>query len=122
VQADLPEWLAREGIELAAAGALGEARRGEGDMSLQHPGIALPHLRAGLADHDGAGDVRRAVEVLAAAVDQIEFARLQLSIAFRRDPIVDDRAVGTRAGNGVEGEVAEMVALGPEASQLRGRC
>ncbi len=76
VETDLPQRTPSENIELAAAGALGKARPGQCDVTLEHARIAIAHFRAGGADRDGSGDVGGAIQVLAAAVHQVQLPRL----------------------------------------------
>ena len=61
VEAVLPEGAAGEGVEVAAARALGETCRGDGDMCLEDECKALAHFVGRLADSDSAGDVGRPV-------------------------------------------------------------
>ena len=79
-------------------------------MALQHAGEAILHLGRRLADGDCAGDVRGAVEILRAGIDQIEFALLQGAVGRLGGPVMHDGSVGPGAGNGVKTEVAEELA------------
>src|SRR3546814_4048966 len=67
-----PQILPRQNVELAAACAGGKARGGQRDMAFQHLGEATAHFRRRGADRDRAGDVGRAVGILAARIDQIQ--------------------------------------------------
>ena len=84
VEPVLPQRAARERVEVDAARALGEPRRGDGDVPLQHQREALAHLARRLADGDGARDVGGAVEVLGAAVDEKQLARRELAVGRAR--------------------------------------
>ena len=80
IQPALPQRVTREGVEIARRRALGKARRGNGDMALQHQREALAHFLPWVADGDRARHVGRAVLVLAARVDQEQLARLELAV------------------------------------------
>eukprot|EP01133_Synstelium_polycarpum_P025109 gene25109-biopygen21659 len=75
-----PQGDAGEHVDVHAARALGEARGGDGDDALEHQRELALHVIRRFADGEGAGDIGRAVAVLAAAVDQIELAILQLAV------------------------------------------
>src|SRR5712672_787186 len=100
VEALRPQELAREGIELRAGRPLGKNRAGDRNMAFEHASEAVAHLRGRLADGDGAGDIRGAVLVLGAGVDEKELARCDESIARGRDAVMDDCPVwpGPRDG------------------------
>ena len=56
--------------------------------------------------------------VLRAAVDEQELARRHLAVRGVADPVVHDRAVRAGAGDGVEGDVAELAGGGAERFEL----
>src|SRR5690606_2545614 len=72
IEPGLPQELARQGIELRAAGARREGLQGEADVALEHAGEAIALLRRRSAaavlvpDPYGAGDVGGAIGILAA--------------------------------------------------------
>ena len=86
-------------------------------MALEHQCEAAAHFGRRRADGDGPGDIGRAVRILAARIDQIERAWLQLAVGLRCDPIVHDGAVRAGAGNRVEAQVAEQVGVAAIALQ-----
>ena len=111
------------GIEIDAAGALGKARRGNGDHALEDAGEAVLVLRRGFAgaDPDGAGDVGGAVDVLAARIAQVDAAGLDRDVGIRVHPVVRQRGVRSRSADRVERQVAQGARrLVAEGTQLRG--
>src|SRR3546814_3330969 len=50
VEAGLPQKMPRQGIELLARGAFGEARAGQRDVALENAGETVAHLGRGQAD------------------------------------------------------------------------
>src|SRR3546814_10102907 len=66
-------------------------------MTFQHLGEAAAHFGGRLADRDGAGDVSRAVGILATRIDQIEGAGLDGAIGRFVDLVMRQRAVGARS-------------------------
>ena len=120
VEPGRPQGAAREDVELGAGGPHGEARGGERDVTLEHAGEALPLLGRRRPEGDGAGDVGRAVEVLAAGVDQVEHAGSEEPVGLRGGPIVDDGAARSRPRDRGKADVSERLLLGPEAVEPLG--
>src|SRR5262245_55429256 len=90
-------------------------------MALEHAGEAIAHLVRWRTDGDGAGDVRGAIEILRAGIDQVELARLDPAIGGLGDAVVDDGAVGAGAGDAVEAEILEQLVLAAEGGEaIRG--
>src|SRR5690606_34347980 len=102
VDAVRPQELPRERVELPALSALREAGARQRDVPAQHLRVATAHLGRGRTDADHAGDVRGAVEVLAAAVDEIEVAFGQWQRALGPHGVV--RAGAARAERGDRAE------------------
>ena len=121
IEARFPQRPAGEAVELAAARALGEDRGGDRDMALEHAGEAVAHLVGRLADRHGAGDVGGAVDILAARIDQVERALLELAVGLLARLVVDDRAVRPRARDAVEREVAKLGILAAKRFEMVGR-
>ncbi len=65
-------------------------------MALQHPGKAVAMLRRRRPDGNGAGHVGGAIEILTALIHQIERAGLERPVAFGRDAVMHDGAIGRR--------------------------
>ena len=76
--------------------------------------LRLGRLRA---DRDGAGDVGGAVDILGTGIDEIGLAGFERPVGALARPVVDDGAVRPGAGDRVEAEIAEEIALPPEARQ-----
>ena len=72
-----------------------EAHRRQGDVPLQNQREPPPHLLIDRPDGDGPGQVRCPVEVLRAAVDQVERAWLQPAVGLRPNAVMDNRGIGT---------------------------
>src|SRR3546814_19872861 len=70
-----------------------------------------PHLGARLADSNRAGHIGGAVGILAAGIQQEQLALAERAVARCAHPVVHDGAVGPRAGDGVEGEIAQLAGL-----------
>ena len=88
-------------------------------MPLHHAGHPLAQLvrrRAG-AGPDGAGDVGRAVRILRAGVDQVDFVGVDRPVGRLRHPVMDDRAVLAGAGDGGEAFAAEPSHLRAQRQQ-----
>ena len=120
IETALPERRAGQRVELGAGGPLGKPRRCERDMSLQYAREAgALAVRRG-PDSDRAGDVRRAVEELRAGIHQVEHVRRERPVGGLGHAVMDDRAVGPRAGDGREAEVAEERQLLAAAAQAGG--
>ena len=116
-----PQGRAGQGVDGVPGRAVRKAHLGQRHMTLQHEGVTVDHLLAGIADGDGAGDVGGAVEILATRIDQQQLAPLDAAVGLGRRAIVDHRPVGARARDGVEGEVLQRAGGGAEALQLRDR-
>ena len=67
-----PQKLPSERVEGEAGCALGEGGGGEGDQALQDEGVSFLLGGGGVPEVDRAGGVRRAVEVLPAAVAEVD--------------------------------------------------
>ena len=117
VEAVRPQRLPRERIELRAGDAFGKHRARDGDVALQHQREALAHFGSRLADRDGAGDVGGAVLVLAAGVDQEQFAGLDGAVGRAGDPVMHDGAVRPGAGDARKRHVLEQSGVAAEALQ-----
>ena len=77
----------------------------------------VAHFRGRLADRHRARDIGGAVLVLAAGIDQEQFAGRDRAIGPRRDAIMHDGAVGPGARDGRKGNVLEQAGLAAEAFQ-----
>ncbi len=55
---------------------------------------------------------------MAAAVDQIDAAWLQLAVGLLADPVVHHRPVRPRAGDGIERQIAQLAGVAAELVQL----
>src|SRR5690606_14092199 len=105
-----PQELPRQSVELRACGAGRESLHGEADVALEDARIAVLDLGGCFAGTDpyGAGNVRGAVGVLPARVDQIDAPRLEFAIGLLAYPVMDNRAVRASARNRVEAQVAKV--------------
>ena len=113
---------AGQSIELARPWCRREARGGDGDVALEHPGETVALLGAGLAlaaAEDGAGDVGGAVQILRAGIDEIDFAGLDLPLGSFVRVVVDDGAVRPRPGNGGKAQPLEKLILAAEGFEFR---
>src|SRR5262245_49337818 len=89
-------------------------------MAFENAGVAFLHFFARLADGERARYVGRAVEILAARVEQKERAFFQFAVGLHVRAIVVDRAVRTGAGDGVEGKVLQLASRFAEFLDLPG--
>src|SRR5262249_58564833 len=96
----LPQIAAREGIELGAGRGVGKYGARERNVALEHEREARAHLRSRLTDGNGAGNVRGAILILAAGIDEEQLAGHDRAIGARRHTIMHDGPVGPRACNG----------------------
>ena len=90
IEARLPQIPPRESVELRAGDAFGKHRPRDGDMPLEHAREMVAQLFRCAPDDDGPRHIGGAVEILRAAVDEID-ALADLQIALLRDPIMRDR-------------------------------
>ncbi len=116
-----PQRPAREGVEVLAARPLGEPRRGDGDVALEHESVMAAHLGRGRADGDGARDVGGAVGILAAGIDEIERVAGEAERGRAHRPVMHDGAVRPHAGDGVEADVLELARLAAQLLELHRR-
>ncbi len=86
-------------------------------MALEHAREALAHLLGWRADHDGAGDVGRAVLVLPAGIDEEKLAWREPAVALAGNAVVDDRAVRSRPRDGGKGNVLQEAGRAAEIFQ-----
>src|SRR4051812_4828305 len=93
IEPRLPQRPTSKAVELRPARSLGEHGGSNRDVPFEHAGEAVAHLRRWLPDRHGAGDVGGAVDILAAGVDQIERALLELAVGLLARLVVDDRTV-----------------------------
>ena len=112
-----PQKLARQHIQVGTRSALGEARPIQGNVAFQHQGKQAPHLGTGIANGHGAGDVRGAVVVLAAGIDQVYRVRWNLGGGAVAVVVVAHGGIAAGGGDGVKGGTLEMLAAGPEVQQ-----
>ena len=90
-------------------------------MTLQHQRINVALAVADVAKSYCTGDIRRAVAVLCATVEQQQAFRFELNVAERRRFVVNDSRMVGVSGDGVERDVAEERLLGAQLVQLRTR-
>ena len=70
IQPGLPKRHSRQSVDLRAGRSLGKYRARDRDMALENPREPIAHQARGSAHNDRAGDVRRSVFILRAAVDE----------------------------------------------------
>ena len=110
----------RQHVELIAAGALGEDRKLQVNVPLEHQRIVVAQLlRRRTIERDGAGDVGRPVVVLRTGVEEKGPLWLDLGAGVRHRVVVDYGAIGIISSDGGEAVVEVAVALGAEAGQDR---
>ncbi len=120
VAAGQPQVPAGEHLVPLAGGAGRERGQRAVDVAHQHAREHLLLAGRRLAEGDGARDVGGALEVLAAAVDQVDALPPQPAVRLLRGAVVDDRAVGTEAADRAEAAVLAVPILPPELPQLVG--
>ncbi len=118
VEPRLPERPAREGIQVHAREALGKAQPGNGDHALEDARETGAFLRPRLAHGKRAGDVRRSVEILPAAVQHDQVAVLKLPVAVVAHAVMGQGAVRPRPADRVERNVAQRVGVAAETLKL----
>ena len=116
-----PQELPRQGVELRAGGAVGKDGAGNSNMPLENQRETLAHVLAqigvGRADRDSAGDIGRAVLVLAAGIDQEQFAGADPPVALASDAVMHDGAVRPGAGDGRKRNILEKPGVAAKALQ-----
>ena len=117
IHARLPQVHARQHIQRTARRSVGKAGEIKFDMALQHAGVAVDHFRSRLArtDPHGAGDVGRAVGILAARIAQVDAGGRDRDIAVLVHLVMRQGGV---AGCGTDGVEAGILHVGAEAAQF----
>src|SRR3984885_8407517 len=86
-------------------------------MALEHEGEISAHVRTRRADGERARDVRRAVLILAAGIDEKKLARRNAPVAAAADAVMHDGAVRSGAGNGRKRNVLEQSGVAAKTFQ-----
>ena len=109
IQAGLPQGSAGHAVQLCASGAFGEDSAGQSDMAFQHTREAVLHLGGGSprSDPDRAGNIGCAIQILPAAIDQIDAIGFNAAVGAFIDLIMAMRAIGAGGGDGVERQIME---------------
>lgn len=118
VKALAPHCLTHQGIDLRACGAVGELGELQLDMAFQHERIDTLHLVSHGAERDSARDIRGAIHILCATVEEQKTMRLERDVRLRCRLIVDDGAMRVVSGNGIETDIAEEGLLSAEPREL----
>ena len=100
IQSVPPQKLPRQWIELRAGNAVGKHRARDRDMTLENKRKVPSHVGARRADRDRAGNVGGAILVLAAGIDQEQFAGCNAPVGPPGDAVMHDGAVRSGAGDG----------------------
>ena len=103
-----PHILARQGVELCAAGTVGEGQHIELDVSFQHERIDASLLFGQRSECDSSRDVGRTVLILRATVYEQQPLRLQRHVGRLGGFVVHDGAVLLVGSNRVERDVAKQ--------------
>src|SRR5215218_855997 len=107
IEAGSPEKLPRQRVELRAGCALGKYRARNGNVALEYEREALAHFLCRRADCDRTRNIGGAVLVLGPGIDQEQFVQRYPPISLARDPVVNNSAVSTSAGNGRKRDILE---------------
>lgn len=102
VDAHIPNRAAREDIQADARHAVQEFGVRQIQHAAQHSREVLFLLIRHGAERKGAGDIRRAFQILSAGIDEQQVARLDDRVGFRRSAVMHHRGVGAISANGVE--------------------
>ena len=88
-------------------------------MALEHAGEAVFHFncRFAWADPDGAGNVGGAVQILPAAIDEIDAVGGNAAVGAFIDLIMAMRAIGASGRDGVERQILEHAGIFAECLQ-----
>ena len=123
IKASLPERGPRHGVELRAAGAFREYRQCKRDVALKHSGETVLHFRCWLSGPypDRAGYVSGAVQILPAAIDQIDAVGFNRAVACFVNFVMAMRAIGTSRRNCVERQIVQHAGILAEGFQPRCR-
>ena len=113
-----PEGCAGNGINIAACQSFGKAQLRYCNHALEHPCEGLPHLLAGRANWQCAGDIGGAILILRAAVDQQKAVTIQRAVAGLGDPIMHHGPMWARSADGVKADVMQQVGGGAIALKL----
>ena len=116
-----PQRMARQHVDLRSAGALRKADARHADHALEHAREAVLHLRRRFADDDRAGDIRRAVEILPAGIDEENLVLLDRQVRGIIDAVMRDRRMRPGAGNRIERQILQLAARRAELRELRRR-
>lgn len=99
-----PESTASQDIQQVSGGAIREDRRVNGDVSLENASEAALLVRRGSLEMEGTGDIGGSVDVLSARVAKVDKVRVDAGSVGLFGLVVDDGAVGSSGGDGVEGK------------------
>ena len=118
VDAHIPDRAAREDIQTDARHALQKLGVRQIQHAAQNGGEMLLLFVRHRAEREGAGNIRRALQILAAGVDEQQVARLELRVALRRGAVMHHRGVGAIGADRVEARGDEVLLFLAERQQL----
>src|SRR5580704_4264112 len=113
IEARPPQRSPRERIYLRARGTLGKNRERNGDMALEDTGEAVAHQSGWLAHRESAGDIGRAVLILAARIDQ-KYPFADLHVGLDGHTIMRNGGIGARGGDGRKRNVLQLARVAAE--------
>ena len=102
IQSGVPQVAAGNGIELGAAGSIGEAQQLQLDMTFQYECIDAALLVGDRAEGNGTGNVGGAVRVLCTTVEQQQSFGTQRGIGIGCRLIMNDGTMGLVSRNGIK--------------------
>ena len=83
-------------------------------MALQHQGEHVSMFICGIADGDGTSNIRGAIGVLTAGINQIQIVHFKASRRTISVIIVTHSPIGTGSGNRIERQITQIIGFSPE--------
>mmetsp|Transcript_4377 Transcript_4377/g.5881 ORF Transcript_4377/g.5881 Transcript_4377/m.5881 type:complete len:360 (-) Transcript_4377:1125-2204(-) len=118
VQSLAPEGEPSQRVKQEPWRARREGGCGDGDVALQHTGVAAPLVVGGAAQVESPGRVSRAAVVLASRVQQHKLLVCDSPACFLLRPVVDDGSVGPAPCDCAEAFLRETLLGAPQLNQL----
>ena len=114
----VPQRTAGNGVELGAAGSVGEAQQLQLDVTFQYQRIDVALTVGDGTEGDGSRDVGSTIDVLCATIEQEQTFGTQGSVGVGCRLVMDDGAMSLIGRNGVEGQTLIERLFGAQRGKL----
>ena len=113
-----PQRLPRQRIQITPRQPFGPAHARDRDHALQHPRERGAFIISDLANSHRARNIRGAVDILAATVDQQQLPRLNPAVGRLVHPVMHNRPVRPRSADGFKADVQQRIGGAPKPLQF----